>query len=176
MTPQEEQRLKNLFVQNNPHANRGIKAATGHIRTYADHVTSQQKIIIRQSWVDKIDELALKYVTPQSFETFIADISALETHMNESFPGMFAEGSFSFARAQKSFSVVLKYRWCEGIISTPPMCPIDRGVLRHLGHPFNIWRWPEMTEEQYLQAYRRIGVLANEKNMSVAQLELLWFS
>jgi hypothetical protein len=122
-----------------------------------------------------MDILAEKYVNVQSKETYLADVRGLSRFMTEEYPEAFAEGCFSFARAQKSLSVLLKYRWCIGQIATPPLCPVDRRVLKGMGAPYNTWKWTELTEQQYLHAYDHLQVLADNQNLSVAQMELLWF-
>lgn len=176
MTQREEQILKQQFVDRNPYACRGLKAATGHVKFYVDGISSQQRIDIQESWLRHMDLLAEKYVQEQTRETFLTDVRSLSRSMTSEYPNAFAEGCFSFARAQKSFSVVLKYRWCSGRIAMPPLCPVDRGVLGRMGAPYNTWRWIEMTETQYLQVYNQLQVLSGNLNLSVAQMELLWFS
>lgn len=176
MTQREEQILKQRFIDRNPHACRGLKAATGHVKFYADGLTAQQRFFIKESWVAHMDILAEQYENVQTKETFLADVRELSRYMTEEYPDAFAEGCFSFARAQKSLSVVLKYRWCLGRITMPPLCPVDRGVLRRLGAPYNTWKWTEMTEQQYLQVYDQLKVLADNQELSVAQMELLLFS
>ena len=176
MTPQEEQRLKEQFIVNNPHANRGLKAAAGHVKLYANNVTFQQKGDIKRFWVETIDVLAEKYVEQQTLDSFVSDVRELRNQMNNRFPNTFVTGDFPFARAQKSFSVVLKYLWCDNRIAMPPTCPIDRGVLQRMGAPYDSWNWTEMTQNQYMLAYTRLQELARDENLHVAQMELLWFS
>ena len=176
MTPQEEQRLKEQFIVNNPHANKGLKAAAGHVKLYANNVTSREKEEIKRFWVQTIDVLAEKYAVPQTLDRFVSDVCELRNQMNNRFPDAFVDGEFPFSRAQKSFSVVLKYLWCDNRIAMPPTCPIDRGVLREMGAPYDSWNWTGMTQNQYMLAYTRLQELARDADLSVAQMELLWFS
>ena len=173
MTQQEEHRLKNQFIENNPNACRGLKAATAHIKTYT---ANADRIAIKTAWVDKINEIAGRYAGERTLEEYVNDVRELQTYMNVRFPDSFYEGEFSFARAQKSLSVVLKYRWCHGDIVMPPACPIDRKVLHLMGHPFDTWNWTEMTEDQFSGAYARLLEIAANMQLSIAQLELILFA
>ncbi|MBR4568127.1 MAG: hypothetical protein IKO24_00085 [Bacteroidales bacterium] len=173
MTQQEELRLKNQFIDDNPHACRGLKAATAHIKTYT---ANADKTAIKTAWVDEINEIAGRYSGERTLEEYVNDVRELQTYMNDRFPDSFYEGEFSFARAQKSLSVVLKYRWCHGDIVMPLACPIDRKVLHHMGCPFDTWNWAEMTEDQFSCAYARLREVAANMQLSIAQLELIWFA
>lgn len=177
MTEQQEAILKAQFVKKNPYAATGVKAAAAaHVKFYADTTTPQERFRIRTLWANKIEQLRMRYRENRNSDDFITDVHELCSYMNEQFPNSFAEGSFSFARGQKSLAVSLKYWWCNGSHPMPPLCPIDRGVLRRLGHPFNTWNWTAMSEAQYIQSYQRICEIANDSHLSVAQLELKWFS
>lgn len=174
MTPKEERRLKNEFIKKNPYARRGLKGATGHVRFYTEE-GARRKVEIQNSWTVSMEAMAEHYCLPQSRETFVNDVRELMNNMNNLYRNAFYGGQFSFARAQKSFSLFLKYRWCSGQIPAPPLCPIDRGVLNHIGHPYDRWKWTGMTEQQYMLVYDRLDEIARDNNETVAQLELRWF-
>lgn len=175
MTPQEEQLFKDQFVDHHPHARRGLKAATGHVQFYALNLTVMQGNEIRRAWVNKINEIAERYANSRLFGDYISDVHELQNYMNHSFPNAFHEGSFTFARAQKSLSVVLKFKWCHGDITMPPSCPIDKGILDRLGQPYNTWNWTEISENQFLSAYIELHRVATISGNSAAQQELLWY-
>ncbi len=85
-------------------------------------------------------ELADRYVRqgPEfaiqgQFETDLLDLRGF---MNAHCAGLFHstavngyDPGFRIAHAQKSLSLILKHYWCNGIMSEPPCCPVDRRIL-----------------------------------------------
>ena len=92
MTPQEEQRLKNQFIENNPHACRGLKAATAHRKTYT---ANADRTAIKTAWVVKNNEIADRYAEERTLDEYVNDVRELQTYMNDRFPDSFYEGEFS---------------------------------------------------------------------------------
>jgi len=175
MTPQEEQRLKDRFVNANPYAANGFKVALRNNPLYADNISRQVILSIHNDWRNKMSELSLKYNRTQALDTFLTDVCELKSFMNERHTASFKADGFKFSHAQKSFSVFLKYRWCQGHIVAPPTCPIDRGVLKKLGRPYRTWNWTQMQECQFLSTYIKLQREAERNDLSVAQMELQWF-
>jgi len=173
MTPQEEQRLKDQFIVENPYARDGLRAALMYNPLYAQDANRRQ---IHNDWIDYMGALAEKYVQQQPLDTFLTDVCELKAYMNQRHGASFLPAGFKYSHAQKSLAVFLKYRWCQGLITTPPSCPIDRGVLHKLGRPFSSWSWTKMEECKYMPTYIKLQREADLAEMTVAQMELLWFS
>ncbi len=87
---------------------------------------------------------------------------------------MLAAG-YRIGHAQKTLNLVLKYRWCLGLVPEPPHCPIDRIVLSKttLANKLN---WTEMDRiEEYDEAIRAVRVCAQATGQSIARWELATF-
>jgi hypothetical protein len=175
MTRQEEQALKNSFLQRNPLAVTGIPAATRRNKLYSDSITAEKKKEIISFWNATMDVLAKKYGKRQNRDTFIKDIRSLMRIMNKEFKESLAPSGFRFSHAQKSFSVLLKYRWCNGTVQMPPLCPIDRNVLHKMDAPYKYSCWTKMREPAYANVYDNLEKMAEAEKCTVAQLELKWF-
>ena len=166
MTSQKEKELKESFLQRNQIAETGIPAAIRRNKLYADNIGHEKKQEIIDYWRKQLDILAKKYKEEQSRETFLKDVKHLVENMNKKFGDSFSSTKFRFSHAQKSLSVLLKYRWCKGVISRPPVCPIDRNVLHEMHSPYKYWSWTKLSEDKYYK---------ENHYYSVAQMELEWF-
>ena len=175
MTTKKEKELKDSFLRRNQLAETGIPAAVRRNKLYADNVSSQKKNEIVNYWREQLEELAKKYSKEQTRDTFVQDVRNLMHKMNANFKGSFASSGFRFSHAQKSLSVLLKYRWCEGIIERLTICPIDRNVLGKMTTPYKYWSWTKLSDDNYLRVYTELERMAKEKKCSVAQMELEWF-
>lgn len=175
MTPYKEKELKKSFLSRNQLAETGIPAAVRRNKLYADNISSQEKTEIVRYWSKQLSVLAKKYSQKQTRETFVQDARDLMHKMNLKFKDSFASSGFRFSHAQKSLSVLLKYRWCKEEIAEPPICPIDRNVLRKMPSPFKYWSWTKLSEDNYLRVYTELERMAEKKDCSVAQMELEWF-
>ena len=115
----------------------GITAAYQRASLYAP---GQDNSDIRLEWENQLKEITEKYKDPQTRETFIEHVQELKDYMNREFPGRFNNGKkdydneFRIAHAQKSLSVCLKHLWIQGKCAIPPICPIDRIMLEHVGN------------------------------------------
>ncbi len=175
MTAKIEKELKESFLSRNQLAETGIPAAVRRNKLYADNISSQKKNEIVNYWRKQLEELSKKYSKEQTRETFVTDVKNLMEKMNAKFKESFASSGFRFSHAQKSLSVLLKYRWCEGEIEGLPICPIDRNVLGKMTTPYKFWSWTKLSEENYLRVYTELERMAKESKCSVAQMELKWF-
>lgn len=96
---------------------------------------------MRSGWGSKLRELADRYLGDVPGATtrahFENDLVLLKSFMNAVYADRFwaveVNGygpGFRIAHAQKSLSLLLKHYWCNGIMSEPPCCPVDRRILR----------------------------------------------
>jgi hypothetical protein len=72
--------------------------------------------------------------------------------------------------AQKLINLHLKYLWAIGFIKEPPHCPID-GIIRDVAHIDYNWTTNDSIEE-YKKAIADLKVIANEKSLSVWELDV----
>lgn len=85
------------------------------------------------AWMDKLERLGWKYQEcVQTKEQFIEDVFELQDYINGSSDcTCFYNNRIRIGQCQKSLSVYLKWMWCQNeLASIPPVCPIDRQVLR----------------------------------------------
>lgn len=150
--------------------------------TYSTGITRRQKIEIAEFWGKEIVKLSKKYFKKaQSVETFIKDVLTLKVLINNKYKSNLhnknSEG-IRIAHCQKSLSVYLKYRWCQGDMKIePPLCPIDRIILAHCGR-FDL-AWTSLDDKECFRDI--IKTLANTAKKhpcvnSVAQWELCVFN
>ena len=83
-------------------------------------------------WKTELERLGEKYkqsIQPRS--QFIKDVCSLQESINNSqYSFCFANGRIRIGQCQKSFSIFLKWMWCQGeLAGIPPVCPIDRKIL-----------------------------------------------
>ena len=171
-----ENKLKKAFIKNNPFADYGINASVQHNKLYAQATTKAQKARIREYWRQQLDDIGAKYVHEQTRDCFLQDVCELNRRMNNTYGHLFCATGFKVSHAQKSLAIYLKFKWCRGIFPAPPLCPIDRNVLKALGEPWKLHPWTTMTWEDYLADLDEIARRSERDGLSVAQWELLLFS
>lgn len=119
-----------------------LKAATQRNALYTPKIDRTQ---IRKYWKELLESIGEKYVTEQKEATFIDDVKCLKCKMNQRFDGYFDNNSgkydreFRISHAQKSLSIYLKHLWCMGKIMQPPLCPIDRTILKEVNPQNASW-------------------------------------
>lgn len=155
MNEQTVSRQKKAFLDSFTHSriavsNQGIaieSAINSSIRrnpTYSTETTRLRKKEIADFWGKEIVKLSMKYFEKaQSEETFINDVLTLKKLVNNKYKSDLhnkISNGLRIAHCQKSLSVYLKYRWCQGdMVFEPPLCPIDRIVLVHCGRTDVAW-------------------------------------
>jgi hypothetical protein len=94
---------------------------------------SLEKYKFKQFYRDEIEKFGQGYLCGVQYDvdTFVKDILLMRIEINDKFSKIFVEGGIRLAHCQKSLSVYLKYKWCQGLMGTcmPPVCPIDSMVL-----------------------------------------------
>ncbi len=159
----------------------GINSSVCRSSAYSDKISKKQKKEFKDFWKEYLKDIIYpKYIQPQTLEEYIKDIIEFQRIMNEKFYPYFQHKNFTddpgfrIAHAQKSISVFLKHLWCIDLIQEPPMCPIDRTVLREIGESS---AWTKLND---INEYRRIvGIIkeqAEQREESICEWELRVFS
>ncbi len=93
------------------------------------------------------------------------------------FENLFTDGEMKYGICQKLLNVFLKELWCAGKIQIdPPHLPVDRLIQEKLKlRPVVNWTQIE-TEKEYMEIIERIRVIADTKNLSLAEIELLAYN
>ena len=107
-----------------------VQRSIGH-PVYAVPMNERKEAV--SYWRSELVRLGQKYVeNQQNMDTFIADVEALQTSINNSpYKHCFTDDHIRVGQCQKSLSIYLKWLWTENEkVSTPPVCPIDGVVLK----------------------------------------------
>lgn len=157
---------------------RAITASVQHNLTYHKDCEFNLRTPIRTFWAERLLELSGKYIDKQEVATYENDILSLRKLMNENFGPSFCEDGFKISHAQKSISVFLKHLWCLGTIATPPQCPVDSIILRHVGQG-NVQ--PTWTQVNAIEDHRsHVALLEAHRvltpHLALAEWELLAFA
>jgi len=88
-----------------------------------------------------------------------------------------SSGGLRLSVAQKNLSLILKWSWINGLISAPPVCPIDRIMLdrasRVTGHGWSV-NWTSVDSlEEWDQHFAHLLRAAN--GMPIAEWEIIQF-
>ena len=119
-----------------------MTSASRRARLYRKGLAQRQRDNVRVGWQAQLALLVTGYVANGSQcatqQQFFVDVGALQQFMNANYASFFHTATtatagyapgFRIAHAQKSLSLVLKHFWCNGVLSEPPCCPVDRSVL-----------------------------------------------
>lgn len=160
---------------------RAITASVQHNPTYHPNCnTDALRRLVRVFWGQQLIVIAEKYKEEQSIETYENEILELQRVMNENVGHCFQEHGFKISHSQKSISVYLKHLWCIGLIATPPLCPVDRMILTHIGHGNAQPPWTQVTTIEQYRAH--VALLTNHYNLDpiryekIAEWELMAFA
>lgn len=81
-------------------------------------------------------------------------------------------GKLNIGVSQKLLNLILKYYWCNGEISTPPHCPVDR-IIQVKGLKTEPLSWSKITDiKVYLGIINKFRKEAEKKNLTIAEWEL----
>ena len=101
------------------------------------------------------------------------NISGLAESINNEYAEILIRKKFRIGVAQKLLNIYLKYLWCMNIISNPPHCPFDSGIVSLLEGDARNYLW---TKSDSIVEYRNVVYAAREKakfsNQSLAEWEL----
>jgi hypothetical protein len=150
-----------------------ILGALGRSRTYLKTVSEEDKASFRNALRFKIDEISENYRTTVSEEGHILNIIKLSDELTSQFPNCLIKERFRIGIAQKVLNLYLKYLWCLGLIPTPPHCPFDSIVIKHL-YGCGDLSWTSIDSiEDYKKLVNAAKETANGK--SIAEWELkIW--
>lgn len=110
-------------------------AINSSVRTRNYHVYINDRNNRREArsfWKNELERLGDKYIhSKQSKDQFLKDVYALQKSINDSdFCKCFINNRIRLGQCQKSFSIYLKWMWCQGqLAGIPPVCPIDCKIL-----------------------------------------------
>jgi len=134
-----------------------MTSASRRARLYRKGLIQSQRDSVRAGWQAQLTLLVTAYVAngPQfaTQQQFLLDVAALQQFMNANHASFFHTATtatvgyapgFRIAHAQKSLSLVLKHFWCNGVLSEPPCCPVDRSVLVCAGASQQTARWTDL--------------------------------
>jgi hypothetical protein len=160
----------------------GIAAASQHNVLYRAGVEASAKREVRDGWLARLDELALRYARPRSATDYEHDVEWLWRDMNSQFAAAFYrqrhprygyDPGFRISHAQKSLSIVLKHLWCLGEVAMPPQCPVDSVVLRRVGLRYPNTRWAYVNSiEDHRSKIQSLEEKAHEAELPLAEWEL----
>ena len=150
-----------------------ILGALGRSRTYLKAASEEDKASFRNALRFKIDEISENYRTTISEERHILNIIKLSDELTSQFPNCLIKRKFRIGIAQKVLNLYLKYLWCLSLIPTPPHCPFDSIVIKHL-YGCGDLNW---TSIDSMEDYKRLVNAAIEaaNGKSIAEWELkIW--
>lgn len=131
---------KQLFLSKyNPTRNveealsKSFDAALQHNKLYNFDTSVGRRKEIRAFWGCEILRLSQRYVDAVSVEDFEQDILELRSSMNDIYQNYFGVEGFKISHSQKSLSVFLKIQWANRKLKIPPLCPVDRTILKIAG-------------------------------------------
>ena len=169
-----------------------MTSASRRARLYQRGLSQNQRYIVRAGWQAQLTLMVNAYVAngPQfaTQQQFLADVDALQQFMNANYAGFFRTAAtatagyapgFRIAHAQKSLSLLLKHFWCNGVLSEPPCCPVDRRVLLCAGASQQTARWTDLnTIPQYSAKLALLSraAAADPRGLSLAEWELEAFN
>lgn len=164
-----------------------IKAAVQHNSLYSEKLSSNERLIIRKDWGNKLQEISIKYKNNTiDSEIYYKDITDLKNYMNEMYKEKFRtiphpkynyDAGFRISHSQKSISVFLKHLWCLELISSPPQCPVDRIVLEKIGLKGQSASWGYInTLDNHISKIKLIEKVAKSENKSIPIWELTNFT
>lgn len=107
-----------------------VSVKTRHYPVYSDRIDGREDAV--SFWKNELMRIGEKYKTKeQDRNQFEKDVFELQDSINKSkHKKCFLNNLIRLGQCQKSFSVFLKWMWCQGqLIGIPPVCPIDRQVL-----------------------------------------------
>ena len=83
--------------------------------------------------------------------------------------------TFSFGCSQKLINVLLKYYWCADLLNgnVPAHMPLDSFILKALD--IKDVSWTKMDYETYIECIEKARSVAESKNQSLSEWELLTF-
>lgn len=165
------------YCRNNPYAKNGKKIVTGANRYSAFYTDKKAKEEISQYWSITLNNLLDSCIEIKE-EDFFRNVEELKKAIETKSKGKIAH--FTFYDALRSFSVALKYRWCDEKSSTkykePPLCPISEPVLSRLNEDFEYLNRSNITKEDSERIYAFIRVEAEKEGLTISQWELKHFN
>lgn len=169
--------IKKLKEKNQYYAHWGstVGAAFQRSKPYKKGYHKELRDEFQKALFTKIKELEIEYFEGEVSEVkHVANLNKLHAWSKE-YSKLFESGTLKYGICQKILNVHLKGLWCQGLIHTPPHCPIDRLIQQHLKiRPVVAWSTQIRNAEDYMLVIERIRLKANSEGFeSLAEFELV---
>lgn len=165
------------FCKNNPYAKNGKRIVTNSKRYSSFYTDKKEKEEISRFWSTTLNDL-LNGSEKINTDDFFNAVEKLKEAMEKKAKGKIAH--FSFYDALRSFSVALKYRWCDEKTASnykePPLCPLSEPVLGLVGDSIKDLDHDSITRENAEIIYAFLKKKAEEEDLSISQWELKYFN
>lgn len=155
---------------------RAINSAVLRNQLYRKDIEISIRFEIRDFWRKQLLAISQKYfVNKIDKDIFLEDVLNLKALMNKAHSQYFYD-EFRISHSQKSISVYLKHLWCMKKINTPPICPIDRTVLKAAGKKNGDASWTHINDiNEYKMKLSWLEEEAIKLDIELAEWELLNF-
>jgi hypothetical protein len=147
-----------------------INGAFQHVAIYAAGVLEADRAELREHLRDHLDKISVDYVQAVHESSHVKNIARVVNSLTRRHAGILKDHRFRWGPAQKALNLYLKYLWCDGLIQTPPHCPIDSIVLRAARVKAPV-AWSQIRDEsEYTHLIKQIKLAAG--NEPLAEWEL----
>jgi hypothetical protein len=144
---------------------------------YKKDANDKLKIAFKNELQELVFEIVYQYENGSIDEkTHLSNIDRIKKWTRK-FGDLFVDGEMKYGICQKLLNVFLKELWCAGKIQfDPPHLPVDRLIQEKLKlRPIINWTQIE-TEKEYMGIIERIRRIADSKDLSLAEIELLAYN
>lgn len=158
--------LKNEFLT------MSIFAALGRSYTYKKNISDKERGNFHNALREQLTEISKSYASQVTEDEHVANIQSLSDKLSENFSGLLIDGRLRIGIAQKALNLYLKYLWCVDLIPSPPHCPFDAVILRHLPACSDL-NWTSLDSiDDYLRLVRAARKASKDKPLANWELDL----
>lgn len=169
-------KAKDEFVRN-AHWADSIGSAFQRSYAYKKNTNAELKRAFKAELFELVKKIELGYINQEVNEkAHLKNIHKLREFTRE-YSDLFQKEVLKYGICQKLLNVYLKERWCAGKLSKqPPHFPVDRLIQVKLKLKTLI-NWTQIdSENEYMEIVNRVKVAAEEKGLSLAEIELLAYN
>ncbi|MBR9918266.1 hypothetical protein GYB29_11445 [bacterium] len=170
------QKAKEEFVRN-AHWADSIGSAFQRSYAYKKSADPIRKRVFKAELFEFVKKIESAYIDQEVNEkAHLKNIHQLR-EWTRKYSDLFQNGVLKYGICQKLLNVYLKERWCAGKLSKqPPHFPVDRLIQVKLKlKPLINWTQID-SENEYMEIVNRVKVVAEEKDLSLAEIELLAYN
>jgi hypothetical protein len=130
----------------------------------------------RKEFRHALKSFVTEHIIPQ-YKTSVCEMSHILNlegivAFSEKWHEILNHGKLNIGVSQKLLNLILKYYWCNGEISIPPHCPVDR-IIQVKGLKNEPVSWSKITDVKvYLGIINKFRKEAEKKNLTIAEWEL----